>query len=130
MPICTYRELNAWTKSFELVLAIYQETASFPVEERYGITSQLRRAVVSIPSNIAEGEGRKSAKEFRHFLFIALGSLMEAETQILIAKSLGFLSVNQADKLMLLAAEAGRLINGLTRSLLLRTGNRSLTTDH
>jgi len=121
MPIYTYRELNAWTESFEFVIAIYQETASFPIEERYGITSQLRSAGVSIPSNIAEGEGRKSAKEFRHFLFIALGSLLEAETQILIAKSLGFLKANQADKLMMLAAEVGRLINGLARSL--RTDN-------
>lgn len=117
MPICTYRDLIAWTKSFEFVLAIYQETTSFPAEEKFGLTSQLRKAGISIPSNIAEGEGRKSAKEFCRFLLIALGSLMEAETQILISKSLGFLKADQADKLMTMAAEVGRLLNGLSKSL-------------
>jgi four helix bundle protein len=120
MPARNYRDLIAWQKSFELVLAIYQETAHFPIEERYGIVSQLRKAGVSIPSNIAEGEGRKSKGEFRYFLFVALGSLKEAETQILISEALGYFGPNQAAKLMAIAAEVGRLINGLSKSLLNR----------
>ena len=117
MPDKGYRNLIAWKKAFELALAIYDETSHFPIEERYGITSQIRKAGVSIPSNIAEGEGRKSKREFRHFLFIALGSLMEVETQLLISDSLGYLRPNGAAKLLARAAEVGRLLNGLSKSL-------------
>ncbi len=117
MPTKHYRDLIAWKKAFELALAIYEETASFPTRERYGITSQLRRACLSIPSNIAEGQGRRSSSEFRHFLSIALGSLNELETQTLIAEALRYCSSNQVARLMALAAEVGRLINGLIKSL-------------
>jgi four helix bundle protein len=117
MPARNYRDLIAWTKAFDLALTIYRETAYFPTEEKYGITSQLPRAAVSISSNIAEGEGRRSKAEFRHFLFIALGSLKESETQILICKALGYLKPNMADKVMTMAAEVNRLIHGLIRSL-------------
>jgi four helix bundle protein len=87
------------------------------MEEKYGITSQLRRAGVSVPSNIAEGQGRNSRGEFRHHLSIAQGSLKEIETQILIAKALGYLGDKQAASLMSMTAEVGRLINGLSKSL-------------
>jgi four helix bundle protein len=112
-----YRDLIAWEKSFTLTLTIYKETSSFPSEERYGLTSQLRRAAVSIPSNIAEGEGRGS-RYFRHYLSIALGSLNELETQILISDALGYLGQGQATVLMEMTAEVGRLINGLSRAIL------------
>jgi four helix bundle protein len=112
-----YRDLIVWQKAFELTLAVYRETAHFPKEEIYGITMQLRRACVSIPSNIAEGEGRRSPGEFRRFLHIALGSLKEAETQILISEALGYFQPNQAGKLITTAAEVGRLITGLSKSL-------------
>jgi four helix bundle protein len=117
MPARNYRDLIAWKKAFELTLAVYEETADFPVEEKYGITAQLRKACVSIPSNIAEGEGRKSPIEFRRYLIIALGSLKEAETQILLSEALRYFKPNKAGKLMTMAAEVGRLITGLSKSL-------------
>ena len=117
MPARNYRDLIVWKKAFDLTLAVYEETLCFPREEKYGITAQLRKACVSIPSNIAEGEGRKSASEFRRYLFIALGLLKEAETQILICESLGYLHQSTAAKLMEMAAEVGRLLSGLLKSL-------------
>jgi four helix bundle protein len=117
MPARNYRDLIVWKKAFELVLAIYEATSDFPIQEKYGITAQLRKACVSIPSNIAEGEGRKSSSEFRRYLFIALGSLKEAETQVLISDALGYFKPNTAAKLMEMAAEIGRLLSGLSKSL-------------
>ncbi len=117
MPARNYRDLIVWKKAFDLALTVYEETACFPREEKYGITAQLRKACVSIPSNIAEGEGRKSSSEFRRYLFIALGSLKEAETQILICESLGYLRPTKAAIFMELTAEIGRLLNGLSKSL-------------
>jgi four helix bundle protein len=76
-----FRDLIAWQKAFQLTLNVYKETARFPADDRYGLTLQLRRAIISVPSNIAEGKGRKSKNEFRHYLRIALGSLNEVETQ-------------------------------------------------
>ena len=112
-----YSDLIAWQKAMTLVELIYKATAQFPKEEVYGLTNQLRRASVSVPSNIAEGQGRGSANDFRRFLTISYGSLREVETQILIAKRLHFLTDAQADRVMNLAGEVGRLINGLTKSL-------------
>jgi four helix bundle protein len=112
-----YRNLIAWNKAFELALNVYEKTSHFPVEEKFGITAQIRKASVSIPSNIAEGEGRKSRKEFRRFIYIALGSLMEVETQILISDALGYFKSNQAENLMARTAEVGRLLKGLSKSL-------------
>ncbi|MBN1566252.1 MAG: four helix bundle protein [Acidobacteria bacterium] len=117
MAARNYRDLIAWKKAFELALAVYAETVCFPQEEKYGITAQLRRACVSIPSNIAEGEGRKSPSIFRHCLSIALGSLKEAETQILLSEALGYIRPDRTTALMAKAAEVGRLINGLSNSL-------------
>jgi four helix bundle protein len=114
-----YRDLIAWKKSFALALAIYSETSCFPSEEKYGLTSQLRRAAVSIPSNIVEGEGG-STKHFSHYLAIALGSLNELETQILISDALGYFRQGQSAVLMEMASEVGRLINGLSKAMLRR----------
>ncbi|MBI2333117.1 MAG: four helix bundle protein [Chloroflexi bacterium] len=88
----SYRDLLIWQKGIALVKKIYLETARFPDSERYGLTNQIRRAAVSVPSNIAEGQARQHSGEFRQFLFIALGSIAELETQILISQDLGFLS--------------------------------------
>ena len=111
-----YRDLIAWNKAFELAVVIYRETAKFPTEEKYGLRSQLRRAGVSVPSNIAEGEGRNPG-EFLRYLSIALGSLNELETQVLISDALGYLGEGQVTVLMGMTAEVDRLINGLSRSL-------------
>ena len=85
-----YRELHAWQVSFSLARQIYEVTATFPREEMFGLTSQLRRAAVSLPSNLAEGAGRASKKEFVQFVHIARGSLNEMETQLLLAQELGY----------------------------------------
>lgn len=100
-----------------LVLNVYRCTQTFPKIETYGLTSQLRRAVVSVPSNIAEGQARLSTGEFKQSLGNARGSLMEVETQILIARNLGYLDQNQSDSLLADAAEVGRILNGLLASL-------------
>jgi four helix bundle protein len=117
MTIKSYRELIAWQKAMELVTRIYELTNDFPREEIYGLTSQIRRAAVSIPSNIAEGQGRDSRKEFLHHLSIAYGSLMETETQILIAENLKYLKSKEVNLVLEKTAEVGRIINGLSRSL-------------
>jgi len=113
----SYRDLVAWQKSMDLVTAIYQVSASFPKDELYGLTSQLRRAAVSVPSNIAEGQGRRGIAEFRHFLHLASGSLMELETQVLIAERLCYLSSEAANEVLRSSAELGRVLNGLLNSL-------------
>ena len=113
----SYRDLIAWQKGIELVAAIYHVTQTFPKEELYGLTSQLRRAAVSIPSNIAEGQGRKSKAEFRHFLHNAAGSLMEVETQLTISAVLGYLRREKEADLLNRTNELGRIINGLILSL-------------
>jgi four helix bundle protein len=97
----------------ELVTLIYQATSDFPKDEMFGLTSQLRRAAVSIPSNIAEGQARLSEKEFRHFLGTSMGSLMEVETQLQIAENLVYLGKEKAGKLLESCGEVGRILNGL-----------------
>ncbi|MHA4894389.1 four helix bundle protein [Pedobacter sp. PWIIR3] len=94
-----YKELKVWQKSIELVTEIYNVTADFPDKEKFGLISQINRASVSIPSNIAEGAGRSSTKEFLHFLSIAHASSYETETQLIISKNLNYLSMNQLDVL-------------------------------
>lgn len=117
MAVQMYRDLIAWQKSIELVTDVYRCTSKFPKEEIYGLTSQLRRAAVSVPSNIAEGQGRHSTGEFRHFLGQARGSLFEVETQILIARQLGYLGEQETNCLLQTSAEVGRILNGLYASL-------------
>jgi four helix bundle protein len=115
--IQSYRDLVVWKKSMALVLNVYRCTQAFPKIETYGLTSQLRRAVISVPSNIAEGQGRLSTGEFRQFLGNARGSLMEVETQILVAQDLGYFEQNQSEALLSATAEVGRILNGLLASL-------------
>jgi four helix bundle protein len=112
-----YRDLVAWQKAMDLVERIYVATAGFPKEERYGLISQVRRAAVSIPSNIAEGQGRRSSDdELVRFLQIARGSLAELETQMELAVRLNFLEKHQASALRSLSDEVGRLLTGLMKS--------------
>ncbi len=113
----SYRDLIAWQKAMAFVTEVYEVTKSFPLDERYGLTSQLRRAAVSVPSNIAEGQARYSQKDFRRFLSQARGSLVEVETQLLIARNLGYLHEDKGRQLLMLSAELGRIINGLVSSI-------------
>jgi four helix bundle protein len=117
MAATNYRDLIAWQKAMDLVELVYVLTRAFPREEMYGLTGQLRRAAVSIPSNIAEGQGRTSSREFLNFLSIAHGSLREVETQLLIAQRINYLQPDQADQALNLAAEVGRLTKGLMNAL-------------
>jgi four helix bundle protein len=112
-----YKDLRAWRKSLELALEIYRTTQQFPKCELYGLTSQMRRAAVSIPSNIAEGKGRSSDRDFVVFLCHARGSLLELETQALVAQRLGYLENEDANHIEKLSAETGKILNGLINSL-------------
>jgi len=116
-PIRSYRDLVAWQKAVELVTEIYRLTQTFPKEEMFGLMSQMRRAAVSIPSNIAEGHGRLSRKEYIYFLGNARGSLAELETQVTIARNLGFLEEVKMNRVLEQAGELGRILNGLLASL-------------
>ncbi|MGB9073078.1 MAG: four helix bundle protein [Terriglobales bacterium] len=113
----SYRELIAWQKAMKFVIQIYRTTQEFPREERYELTNQLRRAAVSVPSNIAEGQARHSQKEFHHFLSQARGSLVEIETQILIARDLNYLSPVKANALLGATEELGRILDGLIAAI-------------
>ncbi len=117
MAVRSYRELTAWQKAMDLAVSVYAATQGWPKEEAYGLTAQVRRAVVSIPSNVAEGQGRYSPKEFARFLLIAHGSLCELETQILLARRLAYLDEPIEQSLLLQSAEVGRLLQGLIRSM-------------
>jgi four helix bundle protein len=117
LTLKTYRELVAWQKAMELAEAVYDCTRSFPKDELYGLTSQMRRAAVSVPSNIAEGQGRVTPNELIHHLRIAYGSLSELETQLILAERLTYLDHEAAKYLLDSTSEVGRLINGLMRSL-------------
>jgi four helix bundle protein len=112
-----YRDLIAWRKAMHLVREIYDATRLFPRDELYGLTNQLRRAAVSVPSNIAEGQARFSPREFCHFLSQARGSLVEIETQVLIAEDLGYLPATKTRLMLQQAAELGRILNGLIASI-------------
>ncbi len=111
----TYKDLEAWQVSMALVVEVYRVTANFPKQEVFGLTSQMRRAAVSVASNIAEGKGRFSDRELGQFLGVARGSVFEIETQAAIAMELGFLSESQALELAERCAEVGRLLNGLIK---------------
>lgn len=117
MPVRNYKDLLVWQKSIDLVTLIYSATNNFPAEEMYGLKSQLRRAAVSVPSNIAEGQGRASTGEFRQFLGNAKGSLLEVETQIIIAQRLGFMSGQKVQQILESIREVIRMLNGLVAAL-------------
>lgn len=106
-----HEQLDAWKFAMQLVKAVYELTAGFPVEERYGLAQQMRRAAVSIPSNLAEGAGRNGAKEYFHFIGISRGSLAELETQLQLAMMLGFTAADHAA--FDLAERTGKLLTGL-----------------
>lgn len=110
-----YQDLYAWQQAMDLTVSVYHIARAWPDDERFGLTSQIRRAVISIPSNIAEGQGRLSENEFIRFLAIAHGSLREFETQLLIAQRLGYSTAATIAPAMEQAAEIGRLIRGLIR---------------
>ncbi len=115
--IQSYRDLDAWKLAVAMVGAVYRFTASFPADERFGLTTQLRRASVSVPSNIAEGWGRGSTAEYLRFLRTARGSLYEVETQVIIATQLGFASAAEAAAMQEQAEHVGRVLAGLVRSI-------------
>ena len=112
-----HEKLEAWSKSVDFVVAIYQVTESFPKEEKFGLTSQIRRAAVSVPTNIAEGAARQSEKEFTHFLSHAQGSASELETELIIAHRLGYIGENQFIELRSSLERIGRLMTGLVQHL-------------
>jgi four helix bundle protein len=115
--IQSYKELIVWQKAMILVQEIYHLTRSFPKDEVFILVPQLRRAVISVPSNIAEGYGRKSSKEYSQFYAIAYGSCLELETQLLIAQRLGYINSQQADKAFALIKEVSSMLNAMLSKL-------------
>lgn len=113
----THRDLEAWKLGIDLADLVYQVTRSFPSDERFGLTAQIRRASVSIPANIAEGAGRQTEKEFCRFLYISRGSLAELETLILIASRVGILEPDQHERLVAARDELGKTLQGLLNSI-------------
>jgi four helix bundle protein len=116
MP-ASYRDLRVWQHSMKLALNVYAATQSFPRQELYGLVSQMRRAAVSIPSNIAEGKGRLTDRDRAHFFSQARGSLLELETQILIAAKLSYMTAATAGSLVDLSKDVGRMLNSLVESI-------------
>ena len=112
-----HRQLDVWNKAMSLVKEVYLATDKFPKLEIYGLTSQMRRAAVSIPSNLAEGAARKGVKEFKQFLNIAQGSISELDTQIELALMLGYIEKDRYDKLMATVNTISKMLFGLARSL-------------
>ena len=115
--IKSHRDLIVWQKAMELVVAVYRACKSYPKDETYGLISQTRRAAVSIPANIAEGQGRRLAKEFKQFLANARGSLLELDTHLELALRLEYMNSAQYSVLRQKLDEVGRLLNGLMRSI-------------
>ena len=112
-----FRQLKVWEKAHQVALAIYKATKEFPKEELYGLTSQIRRASMSIPTNISEGCGRNTDAEFARFLQIAMGSASETEYQLLLSHDLGFLNKEQYDKLNIEVTEVKRMLASLLKTL-------------
>jgi four helix bundle protein len=113
----SYRDLEVWQKSMGLAKEVYQVTSSFPADEKFGLTNQMRRAAVSIPSNLAEGHARSGTQEFKHFISIAIGSVAELETQILLSAELGYLNKNRKSDLLEQLDIIGKMLRGLYKSL-------------
>lgn len=131
IPVQSYRDLKVWQKGRTLVSRIYQASSQFPQTEMYGLTSQIRRAAISIPSNLAEGSAKGSTREFMRFIGIAYGSLAEVETQLFLASDLSFITASEREALLEETSELGRMLNGLLRSLESKvTELRTLTTGH
>ena len=113
----SFKDLRVWQEAMKLASDVYRATAAFPRQEVYGLSQQMRRAAVSVPSNIAEGRGHRSDREFTNFLLHARGSLLELQTQILIAEDLEYFSAGQFEMLRDAADGVGRALNGLINSL-------------
>ena len=113
----SYRDLEVWKLSIDFVKKVYQVTHNFPASEKFGLINQIRRAAVSIPANIAEGQGRNSIKEFKQFLAISLGSLAELETQLIIAKEIEYLTQNGLDALLSPLDRIRKMIKGLSKGI-------------
>ena len=112
-----YRDLLVWQRAMDLVVEVYRLSDTFPRDERYGLVQQMRQAAVSVPSNVAEGHGRDHLGDYLHHLSIANGSLMEMETQVMIAGRMAYLSKETEDRALAQAAEVGRMLAGLVRAL-------------
>lgn len=117
MRIQSYRDLKVWQTGMDLAENCYSVTRNFPKEELYGLTSQIRRASVSIPANIAEGHGRKTRKEYIQFLYISQGSLRELETHLILSKRVKFVVSNEINSLLSQCESVGRLLSALIRAL-------------
>ena len=118
MNIESYRNLMAWQKAIDLCEAVYNASSTFPPHEFYGLTNQIRRAAVSVPSNIAEGAGRITSGEFLQSVGHVRGSLLEVETQVTIAQRFGYIEPPKSEMLLEATSEIGRLTNGLIKSLI------------
>ena len=112
-----HKDLDVWKKSIDFVTIVYKQTSSFPKEEMYGVTSQIRRAAISIPSNIAEGAARRNKTEFRQFLYIALASAAELETQLIISVNLNYISQDIQLELTSELTIISKMLQGLIKSL-------------
>jgi four helix bundle protein len=121
----SYRDLRVWQSAMDLVAAVYDETRGFPREELYSLTSQMQRAAVSIPSNIAEGKGRSTDRDRALFFCHARGSLLELETQILIGERLSYLTAGRAETLLKISTELGRMLNSLIQSIRVLENNKA-----
>jgi len=117
MPLQSYRQLKVWQLGMELAKEVYLLTEKFPKREIYGLSSQVQRAAVSVPSNLAEGHTRASTKEFLRYIAIAQGSLAETETHLLLAESLGYAKPDEIAKILEKCGEERRMLSGLRRSL-------------
>ncbi len=117
MAVQHYRQLKVWQKAMELAEQCYQATRTFPKEELFGLTSQIRRAATSVAANIAEGQGRHHTKEFLNHLSMARGSLLEVETLLMLAQRVGLLTPQIVDGLLTITDEIGRMLSGLRNSL-------------
>ena len=115
--VWNFKNLDVWDKAFNIIEDIYEVTEKFPSGENYNLTSQIRRAVVSISSNIAEGCGRRTSRDFISFLYIALGSTKEIESQLMVAGKLGFLSKENEKRLIDEVVRIGRMLMGLVKSI-------------
>ncbi len=124
-PVSSYRDLLVWQYSMELVVKIYRTTSRFPKQERYSLVDQLRRAAVSVPSNIAEGHGRSRTGDYLRYLSVAVGSLHELETQIQIATRLEYNSDDVQKELLDACTAIGRMLGALIRALRRRLASRS-----
>ncbi|MCF8296939.1 MAG: four helix bundle protein [Saprospiraceae bacterium] len=113
----SFHDLIVWQKAHNLVLQVYKDTASFPSEEKFGITSQIRRAAISVPANIVEGHARRSRKEFLNFLNIAHGSLEELKYLLLLSRELNYLDENEYSEYSMITTEVSKILYGFKKSL-------------